>query len=97
VSVERPPSSYLRSRELGPLIRRFVARVESAGVRGTVTSWWRSSARNAAVGGVPSSLHLYGLAIDYVPPRSDWRLDEQTFRAAGLRVLNEGDHLHVSL
>jgi hypothetical protein len=97
VSVERPPSSYLRDPELGAAIRRFVARVERAAVTGTVTSWWRSSARNTAVGGVPSSLHLYGLAIDYVPPRGRWQSDAQAFRASGLRVLSESDHLHVSL
>jgi hypothetical protein len=91
--IERPPSSYLRDAQLGPAIRRFVQR---AGVTGTVTSWWRSSAKNAAVGGVASSLHLYGLAIDYVPARNAWRSDEAAFRAQGLRVLNEGDHLHVS-
>lgn len=95
MSVERPPGAYLRDPRLGAAIRRFVARVERAGVTGTVTSWWRSSAKNAQVGGVASSLHLYGLAIDYVPRRT-WREDEAAFRAAGLRVLNEGDHLHVS-
>jgi len=94
--VERPPSSYLRNAELGAAIRGFVARVERARVTGTVTSWWRSSAKSAAVGGVASSLHLYGLAIDYVPARNAWRSDEAAFRAQGLRVLNEGDHLHVS-
>lgn len=95
MSVERPPAAYLRNAQLGPRIRRFVELVEGAGVSGTVTSWWRSSAKNASVGGVRNSLHLYGLAIDYVPRRT-WREDEAAFRAAGLRVLNEGDHLHVS-
>jgi len=94
--IERPPSSYLRDPTLGAAIRRFVARVERAGVTGTVTSWWRSSAKNAAVGGVANSLHLYGLAIDYVPGRFRWSADAAAFKAQGLRVLNEGDHLHVS-
>jgi len=94
--VTPPPASYLRHAELGAAIRRFVARVERAGLTGTVTSWYRSPARNASVGGVASSLHLYGLAIDYVPRRGAWSSDSARLRAVGLRVLNEGDHLHVS-
>jgi len=94
--IERPPSSYLRDPALGAAIRRFVRQVEQARVTGTVTSWWRSSARNRAVGGVPRSLHLYGLAIDYVPPRGQWQADTAAFKRAGLRVINETDHLHVS-
>lgn len=34
----------------------------------TVTSGYRSSALNAAVGGVPGSAHLSGLAMDFVCP-----------------------------
>jgi hypothetical protein len=62
---------------------------------GSVTSWFRSPARNAQVGGVPNSWHLLGLAIDVV-------FDEETDtdRASGLalrlglEVHNEGDHYH---
>lgn len=34
--------------------------------RGSVTSWWRSPARNAAKGGVSNSQHQHGLALDVV-------------------------------
>lgn len=34
----------------------------------TVTSGYRSAALNAAVGGVPNSAHLSGLAMDFVCP-----------------------------
>lgn len=96
MSVQVPPRAYLADPRLGARIRAFVRRVESTRVTGTVTSWWRSSAKNAAVGGAPKSLHLWGLAIDYVPDRNMWVADEAAFKRAGLRVLNEGDHLHVS-
>jgi hypothetical protein len=95
VSVLVPPRALLRS-TYGPWIRRFVRQVESARLTGTLTSWYRDEARNAAVGGVPRSLHLVGLAIDYVPRRGEWSADSAALKAAGLRVLNEGDHLHVS-
>lgn len=36
------------------------------GIPFTVTSWYRSPALNKAVGGVPTSSHLSGTAIDFV-------------------------------
>lgn len=33
----------------------------------TLTSWYRDPVRNMQVGGVPTSLHLQGLAVDVVP------------------------------
>jgi uncharacterized protein YcbK (DUF882 family) len=88
----RAPPPELVTAEL----RRFVARLYQSRASGTVTSWWRSPSENARVGGVPRSLHLRALAIDFVPRGS--RLGAITaFRRVGLRVLDEGDHLHVSL
>ena len=60
------------------------------------TSGWRTTKRNKAVGGHPRSKHLSGLAVDCV-------LDDKrhaaaftaAVKAAGLRFVNEGDHIHV--
>jgi len=62
----------------------------------SVTSWIRSPNHNAALGGVPTSRHLMGLAVDVV---FDNPADAPGFQEAaltlGLQVLFEGDHLHV--
>lgn len=90
MSVRVPPAELVT-----PELVRFYFTLLRVPVTGIVTSWWRSPADNARVGGAPRSLHLSGLAIDVVP--HDWIAAEQAFRRAGLRVLNEGDHLHVSV
>ena len=65
---------------------------------GTVTSWIRSRGRNDEVGGHPRSLHLVGMAVDVV-----FENDAEKKRAAvvadrlGLRVIDEGDHLHLQV
>lgn len=38
-----------------------------------VTSWFRSPKLNAAVGGVKTSAHLKGLAVDFFASREDFR------------------------
>lgn len=76
-------------------VRTFAARVDGAVRGGTLTSWYRDAARNRACGGVPTSRHLLGLAIDYQPSPGRRLLDSIALRRAGLRVLDEGDHLHV--
>lgn len=58
----------------------------------SVTSWWRSPWKNAEVGGVPNSMHLFGLAWDVVPVT---RENEAKLESLGLKVINEGDHLHA--
>lgn len=63
------------------------------------TSWWRSSAHNASVGGAPGSQHQLGLAIDLVPIAPDqaaqrvllWR----ALSRAGLVAIVESDHVHA--
>ena len=75
----------------------FFRRLQAAPVEGTLTSWYRDVARNAACGGVPTSKHLRALAIDVVPARMYALRAVVGFQQAGLRVLHEGDHLHVEL
>jgi hypothetical protein len=60
----------------------------------TITSWWRSPWKNAAVGGVTNSLHMVGLAWDIVPVTYE---NERALADAGLKVINEGDHLHAQI
>jgi len=62
----------------------------------SVTSWGRTPAHNAAVGGTPNSRHLAWLAVDVV---YDVPQDLETVEAAAKRwdllVLRESDHDHV--
>ena len=64
----------------------------------SVTSWIRSASRNADVGGVTNSLHLCGLVVDIVlDDRSQISVFIKRAERFGLRVLNEGTHLHVQV
>jgi hypothetical protein len=64
----------------------------------SVTSWGRSVTRNASpeVKGMPDSWHLLFLGADCVldVPADRMRFERQCGRF-GLRVVDEGDHLHV--
>lgn len=63
----------------------------------TFTSGVRSPQHNAAVGGVRTSNHLRGRAWDLVPPAGMSMAQlAARMKQAGFRVLNEGDHVHVS-
>lgn len=57
-----------------------------------VTSWWRSGAFNREVGGSDFSQHLVGVALDVLPRTARVAT---ALRAAGFRVIDEGDHLHA--
>ena len=65
------PTEYIAN------IARMTAQME--GVRSilqrpiVVTSWFRSPKLNAAIGGVPTSAHLKGLAVDFFASREDFR------------------------
>lgn len=65
------------------------------GVR--VTSGARSATDNKRVGGAQGSFHLQDRARDLVPPAGMTMAQlASKMRQAGFRVLNEGDHVHVS-
>jgi len=62
------------------------------------TSWYRTPAHNAEVGGVESSQHLAGLAVDVVPVDREQRAKLAAFlRSARWTVIEEGDHLHAQV
>ena len=63
---------------------------------GSITSWIRSPAHNAQVGGLPQSLHTIGLAVDAVFDHPNDTLAAMiSARTAGLHWLKEPNHLHI--
>lgn len=61
-----------------------------------VTSYFRSPKSNAAVGGVSRSWHQLWMACDVVLEEATQAADfVHDAQLLGLKVLNEGDHLHV--
>jgi hypothetical protein len=68
-----------------------------AATAGSVTSWGRTVAHNAAVGGVPNSMHVRWRAVDVVYDRPlELGLADACAAAFDLQVLRETDHDHIS-
>lgn len=62
-----------------------------------VTSGRRGIAHNRAVGGSPTSHHLYGRAVDLVGAGRDLARARNHARDTGaVEVLDEGDHTHLA-
>lgn len=60
-----------------------------------VSSWYRTPWRNYEVGGKNNSQHMIGWAFDVTPsnPGVQAKLESMNFGT----VINEGDHIHVSI
>lgn len=94
MALRAPPANPLTTL----FARLVVAVVVAARARNVVpTSWFRTPAENAALGGVPGSLHLQGIAIDLAGDSDELGQIEGIWRAIGLDAVDEGDHLHLEL
>jgi hypothetical protein len=78
----------------------FLERVNSlhAQFQFSETSGWRTAKRNKMVGGMPTSKHLNGFAVDCVlddpAHANDFKV---AIKAVGLSFLDEKDHIHVQI
>ena len=93
MAVVAPPRSQLT--DLFVILVVLIAR--GTGVSVAVTSWFRSQAENARVGGSPTSLHLAGLALDLVGTPQALQTVASVWRAIGFQAIFESDHLHIEL
>ena len=90
-----PPRELLAS-AWRPVIFEFIRRVARSLQPGQkISSWYRTPAQNQAEGGMPTSQHLFGLALDIVGPGQ--QLTQSIARDAQLIAVQEFDHLHIQL
>jgi len=80
-----------------PAVHAFVSRAYPLGqdLDVQITSWQRTRSHNREVGGVDASQHLLATAWDVAGPQQG--VYATRARAAGLVVVDEGDHVHVQL
>ena len=82
---------------------RFLNRLEwareIAGIPFTITSGFRSKKHNKAVGGVPNSSHLTGLAVDIAAPnsRAKFKIMEALMRSGFCRIGMGQTFIHVDI
>lgn len=78
-----------------PYVVDFVRRAYPIGedLNVAISSFHRTRSHNVEVGGAETSQHLLAIAWDVVGP--DALVYAQRARAAGLVVIEEGDHVHV--
>ncbi len=64
--------------------------------QGSVSSWGRTPAHNAAVGGHPQSWHMLWLGLDMIfEPMVKNEALERDADLLGLQAIFEGDHYHL--
>jgi len=92
--VIRPPPREIVDQVL-PQLQDYFQRVFRIPVDPStaVTSWYRDPAVNRAVGGVPNSFHLWGLALDIVAPDPAHFVGHA--REVGLEAIDFGTHIHL--
>jgi hypothetical protein len=101
--LRAPPPDIIRRYRGGMLelliaLRRAFDDGELDDNRATFTSWWRSDADNARVGGAPTSQHRLGLALDITypgltPAQLGARLASPF--ATDVVIVVEDDHVHA--
>ncbi len=93
MSVQAPPREIV-ALVRPELVRFFTSLFQIEVEPGTiVTSWWRDKAVNAAVGGVPNSFHLWGLALDVVAPTPEFLMEQVWLN--GLQGIQAVGHVHI--
>lgn len=96
MSFSHPPENLLVP--LAPIydyLFRRLGVISQADPTLLLTSWYRTEATNAAVGGSPESQHLLGFAVDV---ETDFPEQvEQFARGLGLIGVNEFDHVHLQI
>jgi len=98
VSLESPPSELV-DRYLG-FYEWFVPRLNVMAElfpNAVPTSWYRSEAKNMAVGGSTYSQHLLAWAVDWAMPRGENRDMVLLARELGMVGVDEGDHVHIQM
>jgi len=97
--VNPPPRRVMEyvERKAPGFWRAWVQVVSSALVPGvSISSWYRSPADNARVGGEPRSQHLLGIAID-LPLTNPNRQVAGRLQRSGFQIISESDHWHAQL
>jgi zinc D-Ala-D-Ala carboxypeptidase len=84
------------ARELVLGLEKYRERIGNRPVR--VRNGYRDPVKNACVGGVPKSMHLFGRAVDLLEPRIHWREVKELEAFSGIGYLRaNGAALHLDV
>lgn len=98
MSARPPPLAVLRAEARWlqvflPLVSFLLRNVPGL----SISSWYRDPVQNEAAGGVRTSLHLRGLAMDLTGPFASRMLVGNVWRAVGLDAVQYDSHVHLEL